>query len=97
MVHMTGIVGFVHAYYVLDLRHAEGWIGYGTRIHDARFSALATPGAPLELEGGATRVRRLRGQLFVRYRFAFRQGEVVVYEGDQSAAWTKVDGASSAA
>ena len=24
MVHMTGMVGFVHAYYVLDLRHADG-------------------------------------------------------------------------
>ena len=25
MVHMTGMVAFVHAYYVLDLRHADGW------------------------------------------------------------------------
>src|SRR5579863_3606553 len=50
MVHMTGMMGFVHAYYVLDLRHAEGWIGYGGRIHSARFRALARPGEPLVLE-----------------------------------------------
>ena len=41
MVHMTGMVGFVHAYYVLGLRHHEGWIGYGVKIHHARFHALA--------------------------------------------------------
>lgn len=50
MVHMTGMLGFVHAYYVLDLRHAEGWIGYGGRIHAARFKALAQPGEPMILE-----------------------------------------------
>ena len=31
MVHMTGMAGFAHAYYVLDLRHSDGWIGYGGR------------------------------------------------------------------
>src|SRR5436309_11010941 len=51
MVHMTGMVGFVHAYYVLDLRHRDGWIGYGVRIHHARFHALADMSAPLELKG----------------------------------------------
>ena len=91
MVHLTGMVGFVHAYYVLDLRHADGWIGYGVRIHDARFSALATPGAPMVLEGQATRVRTIRDQKFARYRFVFKQNGTVVYEGDQTAAWQKVD------
>lgn len=90
MVHMTGVVGFVHAYYVLGLRHHEGWIGYGVRIHDARFSALARPPEPLILEGRATRVRKLREQLFVRYTFRFEQAGVEVYTGEQSAAWTRV-------
>lgn len=90
MVHMTGIVGFVHAYYVMDLRHAEGWIGYGVRIHDARFSALAEPNVPLVLEGRATRIRKIREQYFVRYALRFTQGETVVYVGDQTAAWTRV-------
>ena len=44
MVHMTGMIAFVHAYYVLGLRHADGWIGYGGKINSARFKALAPPG-----------------------------------------------------
>lgn len=90
MVHMTGMVGFVHAYHVLKLRHADGWIGYGVRVHDARFAALASIGEPMILEGTATRVRHIRDQIFVRYRFRFSQGDKVVYEGDQTAIWQKV-------
>lgn len=90
MVHATGMMGFVHAYYVLDYRHSEGWVGYGARIHDARFSALASLSAPLILEGQATRVRTLRAQTFVRYRFSFTQEGTVVYEGDQTAVWQRV-------
>src|ERR1700676_277547 len=41
MVHMTGMMGFAHAYYLLGLRHADGWIGYGAKINRARFRALA--------------------------------------------------------
>ena len=96
MVHMSGVVGFAHAYYIMGLRHVQGWTGYGVRIHDARFQALARPGSPLVLEGQATRVRRIRGQLFVRYRFRFDQAGVTVYSGDQTAAWTQVTEASPA-
>jgi hypothetical protein len=90
MVHMTGMVGFVHAFYVLGLRHAEGWIGYGARIHHARFANLAQPSAPLLLRGWATRVRRFGDNIVARYSFDFRQGETLVYEGDQTAVWMKV-------
>ncbi len=89
MVHATGILGFVHAYYVLDLRHADGWVGFGTHIHTARFRALATLGEPLVLEGQNLQTRRLAGNLFARYRFRFTQGETVVYESEQSAVWRK--------
>src|SRR5215471_10993389 len=37
MVHATGMMGFVHAYYMLGLRHGKGWVGYGTHIHAAKF------------------------------------------------------------
>ena len=90
MVHLTGVVGFVHAYYVMDLRHADGWIGYGVRIHGARFSALAALGEPMILEGQAIRIRTIRNQTFVRYRFVFKQGSTTVYEGEQTAAWQRV-------
>ena len=90
MVHLTGILGFMHAYYVLGLRHADGWIGYGGRIYDARFSALATMGSPLDLEVRATKIRQSNDRVFGRYEFHFTQGDTVVYQGDQVAMWTRV-------
>jgi hypothetical protein len=91
MVHMTGMMGFVHAYYVLDLKHSEGWIGYGGRIHSARFRALARPGEPMLLECEATRLRRTPKSVLGRYSFRFLQGDVLVYEGDQTALWSRVE------
>lgn len=90
MVHMTGVMGYVHAWYILGLRHAEGWVGYGVRIHDARFIALAEPGAPVTLEATATRVRKIREQMFIRYDFEMKQAGKLIYRSDQSAAWTKI-------
>lgn len=92
MVHMTGMMGFAHAYYVLDLRHAEGWIGYGGRIHGARFKALAEPGEPLILECTKKQLRRGEKQVLARYDFRFTQKDNVVYEGDQTALWMKIPG-----
>lgn len=103
MVHMTGMMGFVHAYYVLDLRHESGWVGYGARIYSARFRALAPPGEPLILECKAIQSRRGDTSVFARYTFTFTQrqngADVIVYDGEQSAFWTNVyatrtDGAS---
>lgn len=91
MVHMTGMVGFVHAYYVLGLRHADGWVGYGGRIHLAKFLALASMGEPLILEGEAKQVRKMQKSVFCRYSFVFTQGKTRIYEGDQSAMWMRPD------
>ena len=93
MVHMTGMMGFAHAYYLLGLRHAEGWIGYGAKINSAHFKALAPPGEPLILECRATRTRLGRANLVARYAFSFWQNEKLVYEGDQTAYWMKLDAA----
>lgn len=91
MVHMTGMCGFVHAYYVLGLRHADGWIGYGGRIYSARYLALAPMGEPLVLDCRATKVRQRASQVFARYEFRFTQGDTVVYESDQAAMWMLID------
>lgn len=93
MVHMTGMVGFVHAYYVLGLRHAEGWIGYGGRIYGARYAKLAPPGEPLLLEGRATKLRKGERQIFARYTFRFTQAGDLVYESDQAAMWMRTEAA----
>lgn len=90
MVHMTGMVAFAHAYHLLGMRHADGWIGYGGRIYDARYHALASPGEPMLLEGRATKARMGEQRCFIRYDFTFRQGETLVYSSDQSAMWMKM-------
>ena len=90
MVHMTGMVGFVHAYYVFGLRHADGWVGYGVRIHDAHFRGLGEMHVPLELKGWSTHARRGPAKILARYTFEFRQGSRLIYEGDQTALWTKL-------
>jgi 3-hydroxymyristoyl/3-hydroxydecanoyl-(acyl carrier protein) dehydratase len=95
MVHVTGIVGFAHAYYVLDLRHAEGWIGFGARIHDARFRALAVPGEEIRIECVGTRVRVGAKRVVGRYEFRFTQGERLIYTGDQSAIFMRLEAGAS--
>ncbi len=92
MIHATGIVGFAHAYFLLELRHAEGWIGYGTHIHKARFRRMGKIGPPMTLVCKATSVRRIMGSILARYEFRFEQDGDLVYEGDQSAMWTQVAG-----
>jgi hypothetical protein len=89
MVHVTAMLGFAHAYFLLGLRHADGWIGYGTHIHDARYPSLATVGPPVLLECRATQVRRIRGSVYVRYAFRFEQEGTLVYESEQGAVWRR--------
>ena len=93
IVHMTGVAGFAHAYYVLGLRHAAGWIGYGGRIYSGKFLALSPPGEPILIECTATQVRRLPKSIFARYLLTFTQSGKVVYQGDQSAMWVRPDAA----
>ncbi len=90
MVHVTGIVGFAHAYYVTDLRHKDGWVGFGARIHAARFHALATPGEPIVIACRASRIRKGARRVLGRYEFRFTQGDKLVYTGDQTAMFMKL-------
>jgi hypothetical protein len=96
MVHATAMLGFAHAYFVLGLRHADGWVGYGTHIHAARYGHLARVGPPLLLQCRATQVRRIRGSIYVRYSFRFEQEGKTVYESEQGAVWHRATGAASA-
>jgi hypothetical protein len=91
MVHATGMLGFIHAYYILGLRHAAGWVGYGTHIHRVVFRKLVSPGSPIEARCIATRSRIGQKRHFIRYSFEFRHEGEVCYEGDQSAVWLLVD------
>jgi hypothetical protein len=91
MVHMTGIAGFVHAYYVLDLRHSEGWVGYGGRIRAARYHALAEIGEPIRIEVTATQAKIGATRGVARYDFRMSQRDELVYTSDQTAMWLKVE------
>jgi hypothetical protein len=91
MVHATGMLGFVHAYYLLGLRHREGWIGYGTHIHRVVFRKLVPPGSPILATCEATRSRIGKVRHMIRYAFEFRHEGDVCYEGDQTAVWLRVD------
>jgi hypothetical protein len=90
LVHATGMLGFLHAYYVLGLRHRDGWTGYGTRIHNAVFRKLVPPGSPVEAVCRATRLRLGSARHVIRYAIEFRSEGDRVYEGDQSAMWLRV-------
>jgi len=91
ILHATGSLGLVHAYYLLGLRHRDGWIGYGTHIHRAVFRRLITPGTPVEATCIATRVREDEDRYAVRYRFDFRADGRRYYEGDQTAFWFRTE------
>ncbi|MCX5746286.1 MAG: hypothetical protein NT062_27730 [Proteobacteria bacterium] len=91
MVHLTGILGFAHAYYLLELRHHDGWIGYGTHIHAGRFRRMGKIGPPMLLSCQALSVRRIRGVIVPRYRFVFTQDGEAIYEAEHSAIFTQVD------
>ncbi len=92
MIHATGMMGFAHAYYVLGLRHHDGWVGYGVRIKNARFLALADMAQPMRLECEAKHVRPGPEKFLVRYEFKFLQGDKLVYESEQTAFWTRTGG-----
>ena len=87
MVHASGMLGFVHAYHLLDVRHRDGWIGYGTHLNRVVFRKLVSPGEPIVAYCTATRVRRGKTRHFVRYSFEYYHEGKLCYEGDQSAFW----------
>ena len=91
IVHMTGVAGMAHAFFIMGLRHSDGWVGYGGAIHKGRFKKLATPGAPIEISCRATKVRRRDKTMLGRYDLHFTQEGELVYEGDQTAMWMKVE------
>jgi hypothetical protein len=51
---------------------------------------MATIGEPLVLACTAKQMRRIRGSMYARYAFRFTQHDRVIYESEQSAAWTQV-------
>ncbi len=87
MVHASGLLGFVHAYHVLDVRHRDGWIGYGTHMERVVFRKMVPPGSIIEATCHATRSRIGKVRHFIRYAFVFTHEGDTCYESTQSAMW----------
>lgn len=95
MIQLTGNLGFVHAYHLEGLRHADGWIGFGTHIRKAVYRKLVQPGSPMLCTCTQLKVRRGKSRLFSIYRFEFRQDGELAFESEQAAMWLKVEGENS--
>jgi hypothetical protein len=89
VIHATGMLGLVHAYYLLGLSFEDGWVGYGTHIHRGVFRNMIVPGEPVVATAQSKRARHGKLRHFVRYDLEFRQGGALCYEGDQSALWVR--------
>jgi hypothetical protein len=89
LVHVTGVLGSLHAYFVNGLRFDEGWIGFGSRIHRADFKRLVRIGPPLDLVSVETRLRASPDRQIARYEFHFSQDGELCYAGDQTATWLR--------
>lgn len=89
LVQATATLGNLHAVYALGLRPSEGWAGFGTHLRRARFGRLGKLGPPVQATLTPQRVRQLRGTWFTEYAFLFEQEGQVLYESEQTAAWTR--------
>lgn len=87
MVHATGILGFVHAYHLLEVRHRDGWVGFGTHMDKVVFRKLVPPGDVIVAHGRATKARIGTFRHFVRYAFEFFHEGDLCYESQQAAMW----------
>jgi hypothetical protein len=93
----TSVVGFIHGYYLLGLRHADGWVGFGTHIHKAVFRRLIAPGADVVMTCRATRLGLGDRRHMIRYTFELLCEGERCYEGDQSAMWVRLGEDAAAA
>ncbi len=90
MIHMTGMVAMAHAYYLLDMRHADGWTGYGGSIRKARYRRICSVDRPVEIDCRAMRVKRGPTQAAIEYEFSFSQDGAVVFDSTQLAMYVRV-------
>ncbi len=88
-VQMTGTLAQLLAIYVLGMRTTEGWFGYGSHVHQAKFPSLGRVGPPVLAECKVLRMRDLRGTRFIRYAYRYTQEGREVYVSEQSAAWLR--------
>jgi len=87
LVHITGMMGWAHAYHLPGLRHKDGWLGYGTHIHTATFRKLVTLGPPVMCTANQKKARKISGKIFSTYQLKYEQSGEEVFVSEQSAIW----------
>lgn len=88
-IQVTGTLGQLHAIYCLGLRASEGWVGFGTHVLEARFPRIGRIGPEVLARCEATRVRNVRGTVFIDYTFTYEQEGEPIYQSRQRAAWVQ--------
>lgn len=91
MIQITGTLGQLMSSYVLGLRATDGWVGFGTHIHDAKFSRLGKIGPIVTCEAKLETNRRFRDSRFTRIAFRFEQEGEDIYTSSQTAAWFRTE------
>lgn len=90
-IQITGTLGQLWATYLLDMPATEGWVGFGTHVHHARFRKLGRIGPPVECIAELLRKRTMRSTVFTRFAFTYLQEGEAIYESEQTAAWVRSD------
>jgi len=95
-IQLTGTLATLMSAYVLDMPRTEGWVGFGTHIHEARFPNLGEIGPPMVASCTAKSVRVFRGTTFVRYAYHYTQDDRDLYVAEHTGAWFRPDGVRGA-
>jgi hypothetical protein len=90
-VQLTGTLGQLMSTYVVGLRATEGWVGFGTHIHEARFSRIGRIGPSVTCEARLLSKRRFRETVFTKIAFRYEQDGEDIYTSTQTAAWFRTD------
>jgi hypothetical protein len=91
LVHLTGNLGLLQNYYFAGCRYRDRWIGYGVRIHDAEVLEPVRLGPPLLLRVETIHNRTSQRRHVTRYHFEFHQESRLVYRGDQTAIFQRIE------
>jgi hypothetical protein len=82
---LTASLGSLHAYFFHRCYWHEGWVGFGNRIENAQYHALASLTKPLHLRSKEVRTRRGEKRTLLEFEFEFSQEGKAVYTSRQTA------------
>ena len=88
-VQVTAILAQLYGIYVLDMRATDGWVGFGTHIHEAKFPTMGRIGPAVECHLRELSHRKIRHTWFSEFEFEYFQEGATMYRSRQTAAWRR--------